>query len=590
MTRTISIADGLKLPLDTVVQRKLVVAKNRAGKSNTACVYVEETLDHGIQVIIIDPKGDWYGLRSSSDGQASGYPALIMGGDHGDIPLSHEAGAMLGRYFGSNNVSAVLDVSDLTKSKMRRFCADFLEALYDTKKKNRDSVLLLVIEEADELAPQKIQPYMGPDAPRCLGMMEQIAKRGGFLGLGLLCITQRWASLSKDITTQTDVMIVMRITAPQDMKAGDEWFREQDPAKREEVQKNLQSLKVGEGFVWVPDIGLFERVRFRRRKTYDSGYTPKVGESRVEPKVLARVELEALKGEMASFVEQVRADDPKTLKARIRDLEKQLATRPDVKVEVRVERQEVPVVIGDAEAIRLAATNLSRMLGDFLQASAKFEHHRTLPPPRMVERADRPKSYISPPIPIDISTGMGHINGRHIHQPDTEIVERTTEQRVLDALAELEALGISATLRPLVGLFSGYTNPRSGAFTEALAALHQGGHVSFPSAGLVALTNDGRKRAMRPPEPLDSVALRARFAFLLGDPCGKIISTLTSHRHPNGLSRPDLGTVIGYTNPRSGAFTEALAKLASLGLIEYPAPGIVKASDKLFLSEARTSR
>jgi hypothetical protein len=44
--RTIQLAPDLKLPLDTVVQRKAIVAKNRVGKSNLACVYVEEAHAH----------------------------------------------------------------------------------------------------------------------------------------------------------------------------------------------------------------------------------------------------------------------------------------------------------------------------------------------------------------------------------------------------------------------------------------------------------------------------------------------------------------------------------------------------------------
>ncbi len=39
-------------------------------------------------MIVLDPKGDWYGIRSSSTGRRAGLPFVILGGDHGDIPLA----------------------------------------------------------------------------------------------------------------------------------------------------------------------------------------------------------------------------------------------------------------------------------------------------------------------------------------------------------------------------------------------------------------------------------------------------------------------------------------------------------------------
>lgn len=45
--------------------------------------------------VLIDPKGDSWGIRSDSAGADPGLPVPIFGGLHGDIPLEPEAGALI---------------------------------------------------------------------------------------------------------------------------------------------------------------------------------------------------------------------------------------------------------------------------------------------------------------------------------------------------------------------------------------------------------------------------------------------------------------------------------------------------------------
>jgi hypothetical protein len=52
------------------------------------------------------------------------------------------------------------------------------------------------------------------------------------------------------------------------------------------------------------------RVRFRRRETFDSGATPKMGEGAKAPATLADIDLTAVKARMAATIEKARAEDP----------------------------------------------------------------------------------------------------------------------------------------------------------------------------------------------------------------------------------------------------------------------------------------
>jgi len=44
--------------------------------------------------VVVDPKGDWWGIRSSADGKP--WPAdVILGGEHGDVPLEVGGGELV---------------------------------------------------------------------------------------------------------------------------------------------------------------------------------------------------------------------------------------------------------------------------------------------------------------------------------------------------------------------------------------------------------------------------------------------------------------------------------------------------------------
>jgi len=53
--------------------------------------------------------------------------------------------------------------------------------------------------------------------------------------------------------------------------------------------------------------------------------------------------------------------------------------------------------------------------------------------------------------------------------------------------------------------------------------------------------------------------------------------------YPSTVGKDELGQRLGYTNPRSGGFSEPLGSLKGLGLISYPSPGQVVAQPVLFL-------
>ncbi len=317
------ISEDLKLPIDAVTQRISILGKTRSGKSHTAGVIVEEVLKAEQQVVILDPKGDWWGLRSSADGKAAGLPITIMGGSHGDVPLEPTAGSLVADIVVNEGISFVLDLSLFeSKAEEVRFVTAFLDRLY---RKNTQPILL-VIDEADVFAPQR--PERNENL--MLNRMETICRRGAGRGIGVVLISQRSASIHKGCLSQTELMIAHQTTAPQDKDAIKGWVVDHgDEDRREAFMERIPKLPQGTAIAWSPSwLDIYKEVGIRQKETYDSSAAPRVGQSRRAPKILAQVDLDRLRKHMAETIEKAKQEDPKALRAEVQKLKAQLATKP----------------------------------------------------------------------------------------------------------------------------------------------------------------------------------------------------------------------------------------------------------------------
>ena len=118
--------------------------------------------------------------RVLTAGRVRGCPFAVLGGAHGDLPLEPNAGSVIADALAESGQSFVLDLSEFSKTQQRHFVADFAQRLYARKGRDRTPILL-VLEEADEFAPQRVSSR---DAPM-VGAISLIVKRGRSRGLGI---------------------------------------------------------------------------------------------------------------------------------------------------------------------------------------------------------------------------------------------------------------------------------------------------------------------------------------------------------------------------------------------------------------------
>jgi hypothetical protein len=313
----ITISDTLVLPDSTVTESIGIVAQRGSGKTYLTTVLAEEMSLGGLPFVVLDPMGVYWGLRSSSDGTAPGRPVYILGGDHGDLPLDPAGGRAIARWVLAHRQPAVLDLSNFRRADQRLFVGDFAEELFE----NCKDPLHVIVDEADLFIPQK--PL--PEDKRCLAAFEDIVRRGRSRGLGTTVVTQRPAVINKDILTQIGTLVVLRMTGPQDLDAIKEWVRSHGDLTRQRLMlASLPSLPIGTAWFWSPGwLGVLKRVQVRKKYTWDSSVTPKVGEPRPVPEERADVDIDVLR----EAVSKATDSDPNSvtsLKTRIKELERAL--------------------------------------------------------------------------------------------------------------------------------------------------------------------------------------------------------------------------------------------------------------------------
>ena len=325
------------LPAEVQTQTIAVLGIRGSGKTNTGVCIVEELLAGGAQVIVIDPTDVWWGLKSSRDGRSDGYPIVVLGGAHGDVPLKVGDGATIADFLVDHPAPAILSLRHLRKGDQRRLVTDFAEQLYHRKgEASKRTPLLVVIDECDAFVPQRV----GGAEARMVGAIEDLVRRGRSSGLGVMLISQRAASVNKDVLTQLELLIAHRHTSPHDAKALRAWVEQHDlDGNQEAFFSELASLPVGTAWFWSPGwLSIFERVAVRERRTFDSSATPRAGKNLSAPQSIAVPDLAALRKNLSATIAEAEANDPKALRRRIIELEREDKGRKPAIDEQAIER------------------------------------------------------------------------------------------------------------------------------------------------------------------------------------------------------------------------------------------------------------
>jgi len=138
-------------------------------------------------------------------------------------------------------------------------------ALFELRKRNKIPPLMLVVEEAHNYVPQQGMAASSK-------ILRTIASEGRKFGLGLCIISQRPAKIDKNVLSQCNTQIILRVTNPNDLRAIGNSVENLTKGSLEDIQR----LPIGVALVTGGSISMPLFVEIRPRETKHGGESVKI--------------------------------------------------------------------------------------------------------------------------------------------------------------------------------------------------------------------------------------------------------------------------------------------------------------------------
>ncbi len=578
-------AVGFDLPT-FIETRALVVANSGGGKSYALRKLLEAT--HGsVQQIVIDLEGEFSTLRERFD--------YIVVGKGGDVPAAPKTAELLAQRLLELQVSAICDLYELKAHDRVRFVRLFLEGLMKAPKALYHPVMI-VIDEAHLFAPQQ------GDCESYAAVID-LCTRGRKRGFCAVLATQRLSKLHKDACAELLNKMIGRTSLDIDQKrAADELgFVGKDD------RLGLRMLKPGEFHVYGPALRSNGReetgvIAFRVGEVLTRH--PKVGARQIEAPPAPTARVKEVLGKLVDLAQETERKERTELelKGEITDLKRKLTIaekgvnlkpcgheeelsrlRAENKLQTKVinsrhvfkksvERRIVSIQQGLTD---LQKTINDQLAGHFLEEAARIQ-----------ERLDEGNtSNLSPEIKqvrkvvkkvvqVEHASPVPGLTPKHLDAPELS----RTQQKILNVAAWIQQFGIAPIPVGMLAAHAGYS-AGGGAFNNLLSRLNVLGFIRRPGGGMIELTPMGVAVA-RPEEHIDGDVLESWYAKI-GNSKARMLKLLVDD-YPNVYTKAELAEKLGEA-AGGGAFNNKVSALKTLGLVEYPAPGMVKASELLFV-------
>jgi hypothetical protein len=569
---TLHLADTLALPADEAVTQKYgFIGRSGSGKSYASMRLAELFLEHGAQIIALDWVGIWWSLRLAANGKAPGFEHVyIFGGEHADVDLRPESGALMADLVVDKHISVVLDVMHFRKAERTRFATAFAEQFFHRKKTARTACHLF-IEEAHAYLPQMVRG----DEARMVGVFEDIGKVGRNYGIGTSLITQRPQAINKDVLNQVEVLLAFQTNGPQERKALAGWTSENTDAGAAMIQE-LPKLHVGHALVWSPQwLRIARQVRISERVTYDASSTPTQQAKSIRPKTLAKADLEQLGEQITATIEKAKAEDPRELRKTIAELRAQLVKAEQAKPSAPAKTIEVPVLkdaqiarveqlVQRFEAMSARADDLSdKAITASAELKGALDRAKVSPPPQQAQpRQDVQSHRVAPrpatPRPVALDGDASMKGGKF--------------REMLVALAQAGRPLADSQVTARAGM------ALSGTFDKYLGIMRTNGWVQGNREAL-EITREGLA-ALGSYEPLPTgVELQRHWLAKLGNGKKQEMLRVLIEAYPNALSDAAVAQLADMA--RSGTFDKYLGQLRSLMLVTGQRSSL-RASEELF--------
>lgn len=579
---------NVQLDVDALLRTRALVQANSGKGKSWLLRRIAEQLFGKIQVIIIDPEGEFATLR-----EKFGY---VLVGKGGETPADPRSAALVAHKLLELRASAVCDLYEMKPATRHEWVARFLDSMIDAPK-NLWHPCVVMVDEAHVYCPEK-----GAGESQAAEAMIGLATRGRKRGFAALFATQRLGKLRKDAAAELLNVLIGGTFIDIDRKRaadalgvyGKDQHKFFDEIKVMErgtffalgpaISNERILVKVGAVETTHPEAGSAkhaaepppapEKVKAMLPKLAD---LPKTAEEKAKTEAELRREIRELKAALRTAqlpvavtkTREVRVADPRAIERAVRDTK--------IQYDAGIRERD--------RAIKELHVCLSRIItsaGRTVNGLPKFKSVHVILPKvsgaeiqtkgEVVETREAPATHRREPQKPSHPLPNYESNG------DSEL---TPYQRsMLNALADLELIGKTEPSWPLVGAAAGKSSG-SSTFERYAAQLRSAGLIDYPQSNRMRLTEEGRSRAKVNSQPLSSEEIQERALQLLTPYQADILRALIA-AHPESLAVDELGVRSGKAHG-SSTFERYLASLTSMEMIERPRPKAAKAADWLFL-------
>lgn len=544
-----------------LVTRLLIQASSGGGKSWALRRLIEQAFGK-IQIIVIDPEGEFATLREKFD--------FVLAGKGGDTPADARSAALLANRLLELEASSVCDLYEMNPGDRHRWVALFLDALVNAPKELWHPVLVIV-DEAHVFCPER-----GKGDSEARSAVLGLISRGRKRGFCAILATQRLAKLDKDAAAELlNVMVGRTILDVDRDRAAEAVGIRKGKHEQENFHETVRALTPGEFFILGPAFP--NAVAADRLKVGEVETThPESGSAKAARKPATPENVKSLLPKLEDLPREAEAKQKTEaeLRTEIRSLKGKLAQQPKPEADgatitravdsaiaqrEREHRQQLSGFQTIIEKMQSALARIGKDAAQFvsIELPKVKSHPVSVPAIRAAATAplNRPRQA---PIAFD-----GELTG--------------PERKILAALGQLVAIGKDAPPKNMVAAWSGYS-PLGGAFGNPIGSLRSRGYVEYPQPGTVSLTTEGRA-AVGECFPPTASELRQRIEGICTGPERKILTALLE-RGSDEITKDELAANSGYS-PIGGAFGNPVGALRTKGLLDYPRPGVVKAADWL---------
>lgn len=581
------------IPAAALDQHLAIVGKTGAGKTNTAKLAVEQVVPEGSRVCVLDPiKSDWWGVTSSADGKRPGLPFHILGGPHAHVPLHAGAGAAIAELVASGDLPlSVIDMADFAPGGQLQFFTDFAPKLLQRMR----GVLYLVLEEAHLFAPKE---RSGMDKENlAIHWAKTLATAGRSKGIRLVVATQRTQALHNAVLGSCDTLIAHRLTAPADQEPVKKWLKANVGRETyDQVAGDLASLKRGTAWMCSGEAQVFERRVFPLIRTFDNSATPTDDSGAIQVRG-NDVDVAALRALIGTAVEEAEANDPKKLKARIRQLEQEIAAAEPAgpsedEIQARIDEavaqervdgdtrvaETMAAIRADAlphlEVLAPAVEGLRHVLANGwtppAPAADPGPQRPTSEPGRGRTEGARTDAVVQPVRPGSVAAPRTPRRQDEATSGADELKLGSTPQKMLDAMAMLAQLGVARPTQATVAGWVGISS-ETGTWRNYLSELRKHQLVEDGPGKTLELTLRGQAAARQAAAIPTRRQLHDTWKSKMGGTQGRMLDVLIQ-AYPKSVTKEDLGAAVGIS-PETGTFRNYLSDLRRPGIVRDVARG-----------------